>query len=145
MVKMEYRGLPRNVETFNLLITNLCKIRKTEDVLRLFCSTGEWGCYPNESTFLVLIRRLKTPNLLEVGKRSYQSGAFSVLSIEYCKHLRLWSGMVVIDFYLTQTVYTTPQDLADIASKSRPSENVVSKEQLLNLLKRRTVLVSGLA
>lgn len=43
LVEMDYRGVPRNVETFNVLITNLCKIRKTEDALKLFHRMGEWG------------------------------------------------------------------------------------------------------
>lgn len=58
LVDMDVAGVPRNVETFNVLITNLCKIRKTEDALNLFDRMGEWGCYPNETTFLVLIRSL---------------------------------------------------------------------------------------
>ncbi|KAG4919749.1 hypothetical protein JHK85_058030 [Glycine max] len=67
LVEMEHRGVPRNVETFNVLITNLCKIRKTEDALGLFRSMGEWGCYPNETTFLVLIRSLYQAARLEEG------------------------------------------------------------------------------
>lgn len=58
LVQMEVQGVPRNVETFNVLITNLCKIRKTQDAMNLFDRMGEWGCYPNETTFLVLIRSL---------------------------------------------------------------------------------------
>uniref|UniRef100_A0A161ZU84 Pentacotripeptide-repeat region of PRORP domain-containing protein n=1 Tax=Daucus carota subsp. sativus TaxID=79200 RepID=A0A161ZU84_DAUCS len=50
--------VPRNVETFNVLISNLCKIRKTEDAVSLFHRMGEWGCSPNETTFLVLIKSL---------------------------------------------------------------------------------------
>ncbi|XP_018824895.1 pentatricopeptide repeat-containing protein PNM1, mitochondrial [Juglans regia] len=58
LVQMDVHGVPRNVETFNVLITNLCKIRKTEDAMKLFYRMGEWGCYPDETTFLVLIRSL---------------------------------------------------------------------------------------
>ncbi|KAJ4837957.1 hypothetical protein Tsubulata_015675 [Turnera subulata] len=58
LVEMDFRGVPRNVETFNLLIGNLCKIRRTEDAMKLFYRMGEWGCYPDETTFLVLIRSL---------------------------------------------------------------------------------------
>ncbi|KAL6180525.1 hypothetical protein ACLB2K_047187 [Fragaria x ananassa] len=43
LVDMDYHGVPRNVETFNVLITNLCKIRKTNDSLNLFHRMGEWG------------------------------------------------------------------------------------------------------
>ncbi|KAI6675607.1 hypothetical protein NL676_003513 [Syzygium grande] len=58
LVDMDYYGVPRNVETFNVLIGNLCKIRKTEDAMKLFHRMGEWGCYPNKETFLVLIKSL---------------------------------------------------------------------------------------
>uniref|UniRef100_A0A5B7CD17 Pentatricopeptide repeat-containing protein PNM1 n=1 Tax=Davidia involucrata TaxID=16924 RepID=A0A5B7CD17_DAVIN len=58
LVDMDVAGVPRNVGTFNVLINNLCKIRKTEDAMNLFNRMGEWGCYPDETTFLVLIRSL---------------------------------------------------------------------------------------
>ncbi|KAK1360423.1 pentatricopeptide repeat-containing protein PNM1, mitochondrial [Heracleum sosnowskyi] len=58
LVEMDVAGVPRNVETFNVLISNLCKIRKTEDAMSLFQRMGEWGCNPNEITFLVLIKSL---------------------------------------------------------------------------------------
>ncbi|KAK4362311.1 hypothetical protein RND71_017552 [Anisodus tanguticus] len=58
LLEMEEKGVPRDVETFNVLITNLCKIRKTEDALNLFYKMGEWGCNPDETTFLTLIRSL---------------------------------------------------------------------------------------
>jgi len=58
LVDMDVAGVPRNVETFNVLITNLCKIRKTEDAMNLFHRMGEWGCYPDETTYLVLIKSL---------------------------------------------------------------------------------------
>lgn len=58
LLEMEEKGVPRDVETFNVLITNLCKIRKTEDALNLFYRMGEWGCNPDETTFLTLIRSL---------------------------------------------------------------------------------------
>ncbi|XP_010260497.1 PREDICTED: pentatricopeptide repeat-containing protein PNM1, mitochondrial [Nelumbo nucifera] len=56
LMDMDVAGVPRNVETFNVLISNLCKIRKTEDALKLFERMGEWGCYPDSTTFLVLTR-----------------------------------------------------------------------------------------
>ncbi|CAI9099645.1 OLC1v1036498C1 [Oldenlandia corymbosa var. corymbosa] len=58
LLQMEEAGVPRDVETFNVLISNLCKIRKTTDAVDLFHRMGEWGCYPNETTFLLLIRSL---------------------------------------------------------------------------------------
>lgn len=58
LIEMERNGVPRDVETYNVLITNLCKIRKTEDAMELFSTMGQWGCYPNETTFLVLIKSL---------------------------------------------------------------------------------------
>lgn len=58
LIEMEGNGVPRDVETFNVLISNLCKIRKTEEAMELFSTMGQWGCYPNETTFLVLIKSL---------------------------------------------------------------------------------------
>ncbi|CAI9111760.1 OLC1v1012072C1 [Oldenlandia corymbosa var. corymbosa] len=58
LVQMEEMGVPRDVETFNVLISHLCKIRKTTDAVSLFHRMGEWGCYPNKTTFLLLIRSL---------------------------------------------------------------------------------------
>ncbi|GMH08510.1 hypothetical protein Nepgr_010350 [Nepenthes gracilis] len=58
LVDMDAVGLPRNVETFNVLISNFCKIRKTEDAMKLFFRMGEWGCYPDSTTFLVLTQSL---------------------------------------------------------------------------------------
>ncbi|KAF5734113.1 pentatricopeptide repeat-containing protein PNM1 mitochondrial [Tripterygium wilfordii] len=58
LLDMETHGVPRNVETYNVLISNLCKIRKTEDAMNLFHRMGEWGCYPDETTFIGLIRSL---------------------------------------------------------------------------------------
>ncbi|KAK9075483.1 hypothetical protein SSX86_003807 [Deinandra increscens subsp. villosa] len=58
LIDMDVAGVPRNVETFNIMISNLCKIRKTQDAMSLFDRMGEWGCHPNEETFLVLIKSL---------------------------------------------------------------------------------------
>ncbi|OVA14591.1 Pentatricopeptide repeat [Macleaya cordata] len=58
LVDMDFAGVPRNVETFNVLINNLCKIRKTEDAVKLFERMGEWGCSPNSETHLILIKSL---------------------------------------------------------------------------------------
>ncbi|GAB2269838.1 Pentatricopeptide repeat-containing protein pnm1, mitochondrial [Dionaea muscipula] len=58
LVDMDAAGVPRNVETFNVLISNLCKIRKTEDAMKVFFRMGEWGCYPDAATFLDLTRSL---------------------------------------------------------------------------------------
>ncbi|KAL5723195.1 hypothetical protein ACHQM5_006619 [Ranunculus cassubicifolius] len=58
LIEMDYAGIPRNTETFNVLINNLCKIRKTEEALGLFDRMGEWGCSPDSTTYLVLIKSL---------------------------------------------------------------------------------------
>ncbi|XP_054785672.1 pentatricopeptide repeat-containing protein PNM1, mitochondrial-like isoform X2 [Prosopis cineraria] len=67
LVDMDYNGVPRNVETFNVLITNLCKIRRTEDAMKLFYRIGEWGCYPDATTFLILTKSLYQAARLEEG------------------------------------------------------------------------------
>ncbi|KAK6261753.1 hypothetical protein QUC31_007569 [Theobroma cacao] len=58
LLDMDIYGVPRNVETFNVLMNNLCKIRKTEDAMKLFYRMGEWGCYPDAESYLILIRSL---------------------------------------------------------------------------------------
>ncbi|XP_008785622.2 pentatricopeptide repeat-containing protein PNM1, mitochondrial [Phoenix dactylifera] len=58
LVEMEAAGIPRDAETFRVLISNLCKIRKTEDAMKLFRTMGEWGCSPDAETYLALIRSL---------------------------------------------------------------------------------------
>ncbi|CAN7118345.1 unnamed protein product [Brassica rapa subsp. narinosa] len=58
LLEMETRGVPRNTETFNVLINNLCKIRRTEEAMELFGRMSEWGCQPDAETYLVLIRSL---------------------------------------------------------------------------------------
>ncbi|XP_058100375.1 small ribosomal subunit protein mL104 (rPPR9) [Magnolia sinica] len=58
LVEMETVGVPRDVGTFNVLISNLCKIRKTEDAVKLFDRMGEWGCSPDAETFILLTRSL---------------------------------------------------------------------------------------
>ncbi|OAY81287.1 Pentatricopeptide repeat-containing protein PNM1, mitochondrial [Ananas comosus] len=58
LVDMEATGIPRDSETFRVLITNLCKIRRTEDAVTLFRRMGEWGCSPDADTYLALIRSL---------------------------------------------------------------------------------------
>ncbi|CAJ1976238.1 unnamed protein product [Sphenostylis stenocarpa] len=106
LVEMEYRGVPRNAETFNVLITNLCKIRKTEDALRLFHSMGEWGCYPNESTYLVLIRSLYQAGRLEEGDemidRMRSAGYGEFLGTKaYYQFLKILCGIERIDHALS--------------------------------------------
>ncbi|XP_021727209.1 pentatricopeptide repeat-containing protein PNM1, mitochondrial-like [Chenopodium quinoa] len=58
LVDMDAAGVPRNTETFNVLMSNLCKIRKTEDAMMLFHRLGEWGCHPDAKMFLILTRSL---------------------------------------------------------------------------------------
>ncbi|WOK99348.1 hypothetical protein Cni_G08060 [Canna indica] len=58
LLEMESAGIPRDAETFRVLITNLCKIRKTEDALKLFRKMSEWGCSPDAETYLALVRSL---------------------------------------------------------------------------------------
>ncbi|BAT72627.1 hypothetical protein LR48_Vigan05g098500 [Vigna angularis] len=92
----------------------------------------------------------------EILSDDYQSRAFSLLSIAsisgccqvsiplgfYDKYpisvsliARHGGDRFLLD--TLQTVYTTLQELADIASKSKPSENVVSKEQSAEFAKEK--------
>ncbi|XP_068650226.1 small ribosomal subunit protein mL104 (rPPR9) [Aristolochia californica] len=58
LLEMDVKGIPRNVETFNVLIANYAKIRKTEDALKLFDRMHEWGCSPDATTYILVIRSL---------------------------------------------------------------------------------------
>ncbi|CAH8389620.1 unnamed protein product [Eruca vesicaria subsp. sativa] len=58
LLEMETRGVPRNTGTFNVLINNLCKIRRTGEAMEVFGKMGEWGCQGDAETYLVLIRSL---------------------------------------------------------------------------------------
>lgn len=106
LVDMDCYGVPRNVETFNVLITNLCKIRKTEDALRLFHRMGEWGCYPNETTFLVLIKSLYQAARLEEGDEMMDRMKSAGYSEEldknaYYQFLKILCGIERIDHALS--------------------------------------------
>ncbi|XP_020591191.1 pentatricopeptide repeat-containing protein PNM1, mitochondrial [Phalaenopsis equestris] len=58
LLEMESTGIPRDQETFHVLIYNLCKIRKTGDAMKIFREMSQWGCSPGAETYLVLIRSL---------------------------------------------------------------------------------------
>lgn len=106
LVDMDAAGVPRNVETFNVLITNLCKLRKTEDALNLFTRMGEWGCYPDATTFLVLTRSLyqaaRTGEGDEMIDRMKSSGYEKALDRKaYYEFLKTLCGIERIDHALT--------------------------------------------
>ncbi|KAE9609658.1 hypothetical protein Lal_00006703 [Lupinus albus] len=106
LVEMDYHGVPRNVETFNVLITNFCKLRKTEDALKFFNRMAEWGCYPNETTFLVLIRSLYQAARLEEGDemidRMRSAGFGKMLDKKaYYEFLKILCGIERIDHALS--------------------------------------------
>lgn len=106
LVDMDVAGVPRNVETFNVLITNLCKIRRTEDAMQLFYRMGEWGCYPNETTFLVLTRSLYQAARVEEGDdmidRIKSAGFGNVLDKkEFYQFLKILCGIGRIDHALS--------------------------------------------
>ncbi|GLJ25847.1 hypothetical protein SUGI_0495250 [Cryptomeria japonica] len=58
LLEMEVAGVPRNEETFNVVITHLCEIRQTSDAMNLFEEMEGYGCSPNLKTYVVLIRSL---------------------------------------------------------------------------------------
>lgn len=105
LVEMDYRGVPRNVETFNVLINNLCKIRKTSDAVNLFHRMGEWGCLPNAETFLILIRSLyqaaRTAEGDEMIDRMRSAGYGDALDKKaYYEFLKILCGIERIDHAL---------------------------------------------
>ncbi|KAK7849450.1 small ribosomal subunit protein mL104 (rPPR9)-like [Quercus suber] len=102
LVEMDVHGVPRNVETFNVLIGNLCKLRRTEDAMKLFHRIGEWGCYPDDATFLVLIRSLYQAARVEEGDemidRMRSAGFVSKLDKKaYYGFLKILCGIERID------------------------------------------------
>lgn len=106
LVNMDSRGVPRNAETFNVLITNLCKIRRTEDAMKLFHRIGEWGCQPNEATFLVLTKSLYQAARLEEGDemidRMKSAGFGEALDKKaYYQFLKILCGIERIDHALS--------------------------------------------
>ncbi|XP_062029026.1 small ribosomal subunit protein mL104 (rPPR9)-like [Rosa rugosa] len=63
MVRRLANEVPKNVETWNVVVCCLCKIRKTEDALKLFHTM----CGPNETTYVVLVRSLYKAGRIEEG------------------------------------------------------------------------------
>ncbi|KAL7601640.1 hypothetical protein Lser_V15G21675 [Lactuca serriola] len=106
LIDMDVAGVPRNVETFNVLINNLCKIRKTEEAMNLFDRMGEWGCHPNEKTFLVLIKSLyqaaRTGEGDEMIDKMKSAGFGEALDKKsYYEFLKILCGIERIDHALT--------------------------------------------
>ncbi|PSR95756.1 Pentatricopeptide repeat-containing protein [Actinidia chinensis var. chinensis] len=106
LVDMDVAGVPRDVETFNVLISNLCKIRKTEDAMQLFDRMSEWGCYPNETTFLLLIRSLYQAARIGEGDemidRMKSAGFGEALDKkEYYRFLTILCGIERIDYAMS--------------------------------------------
>ncbi|XP_050376602.1 pentatricopeptide repeat-containing protein PNM1, mitochondrial-like [Argentina anserina] len=69
VVKLLTQEQPRNVETWNVVISCLCKTRKLQDGLKLFqrmCGGGG-KIAPNERTYVVLIRGLYKAGRTEEG------------------------------------------------------------------------------
>ncbi|XP_031372830.1 pentatricopeptide repeat-containing protein PNM1, mitochondrial [Punica granatum] len=100
LVDMDYYGVPRNVETFNVLIRNLCKIRKTEDAMKLFSRMGEWGCHPNEETYLLLTRSLYQAARVGEGDEMIdrmKSAGYSIDRKEYYGFLKILCGIERVD------------------------------------------------
>ena len=56
--EMESRGIPRDSNTFSILISNFCKTRKTDDAMEFFRKMDLWGCSPDPEIYVVLIKSL---------------------------------------------------------------------------------------
>ncbi|KAF4382080.1 hypothetical protein F8388_001225 [Cannabis sativa] len=106
LLDMDVNGTPRNAETFFVLINNLCKIRKTEDALKVFDRMGEWGCYPNAETYLVLTKSLYQAARVGEGDemidRMKSAGYGELLNKkEYYSFLKILCGIERIDHALS--------------------------------------------
>lgn len=67
LTEMEDRGVPRDTGTFHVLISNLCKIRKTDDAMEMLHQMDQWRCSPNPEIYLALIRSLYQAARLSEG------------------------------------------------------------------------------
>ncbi|KAL2902830.1 Pentatricopeptide repeat-containing protein PNM1 mitochondrial [Bienertia sinuspersici] len=106
LVDMDAAGVPRNTETFNVLMSNLCKIRKTEDAVNLFYRMGEWGCSPDATTFVMLTKSLYQAARVEEGDemidRMKSSGFGDALDKKvYYGFLKILCGIERVDHALS--------------------------------------------
>ncbi|PNX79533.1 pentatricopeptide repeat-containing protein mitochondrial-like [Trifolium pratense] len=63
LVEMDQHGVPRNVETFNVLIMNLCH------TLKVFAMMKVDGCEPGVKTYDLLMTKLGAHNHVEARGR----------------------------------------------------------------------------
>lgn len=106
LLDMDFYGVPRNAETFNVLMNNLCKIRKTEEALKLFFRMGEWGCYPDAESHLILIRSLYQAARVGEGDemidRMKSAGFGDKLDVkEYYSFLKILCGIERVEHAMT--------------------------------------------
>ncbi|KAI4365855.1 hypothetical protein MLD38_021803 [Melastoma candidum] len=103
LVEMDYRGVARNVDTFNVLIRNLCKIRRTEDAMKLFYTMSGY-CPPNEETYLLLTRSLYQAARVAEGDwmiDQMKSAGFALDKKAYYGFLKILCGIERVDHALS--------------------------------------------
>ncbi|KAJ4960887.1 hypothetical protein NE237_020797 [Protea cynaroides] len=95
LLDMDIAGVPRNVETFNVLITNLCKIRKTSEALNLFDRMG-YGDALDKKTYYGFLKILcgieRIEHAMKIFKMMKQDGCnpgiktYELLMGKLCTH-----------------------------------------------------------
>ncbi|XP_031485835.1 pentatricopeptide repeat-containing protein PNM1, mitochondrial-like [Nymphaea colorata] len=96
LVEMETAGVPRDSGTFQILISNLCKIRKTQDALEIFKRMPEWSCLPDSDTFLALVKSLYQAARVAEGDEMLDSmklAGFQLTIKDYYGFIRILCGI----------------------------------------------------
>ncbi|CAN6469392.1 unnamed protein product [Victoria cruziana] len=96
LVEMEAAGVPRDSGTFRVLISNLCKIRKTQDALEIFKRMPEWSCSPDADTFITLVRSLYQAARVAEGDEmleSMKSAGFQLTIKNYYGFIQILCGI----------------------------------------------------
>lgn len=102
LVEMEKKGVARDTETFSVIIRNLCKIRKTEDAMKLFGRMGEWGCSPDGEMYVIMVRSLyqaaRVKEADDMIKQMWGAGFGDALNVKECfGFLKILCGIQRVD------------------------------------------------
>eukprot|EP00252_Welwitschia_mirabilis_P025281 TRINITY_DN7824_c0_g1_i1.p1 TRINITY_DN7824_c0_g1~~TRINITY_DN7824_c0_g1_i1.p1 ORF type:complete len:546 (-),score=54.05 TRINITY_DN7824_c0_g1_i1:68-1705(-) len=101
--EMDEVGVPRKVSTFNVVISNFCSLRKTEDAYQQFLKMGDYDCSPDYTTYAVLTRSLflaaRTAEGFEMLQKMKDAG-FKPDFGTYLRFLRVLCGIQRIEHAL---------------------------------------------
>lgn len=102
LVEMEKKGVARDTETFSVIIRNLCKIRKTEDAMKVFGRMGEWGCSPDGEMYIVMVKSLyqaaRVKEADDMIEQMWSVGFGDALNVKECfGFLKILCGIERVD------------------------------------------------